>query len=507
MFQLINDAKLKCLSALTIIGLAAPSTHAADPVPKEFEGLRERWESAMKDLDVPGMAVVVVKDGKIVFTETLGVRDPATNAPVTPDTMFYIASCTKAYMAFAIMTLVDQGKIALDAPVKKYLPKFEIADAKLSEKLTIQDLLSHAKGLNSGPIVTMDAYTGEITEERFYRWLREVKAKGSFQYTNLHFTVLGRVVEAVTGKPWREYLEEQVFKPAGMTRTTGFASRMYGDQDCAQPCSLEGGKITASRLRKSDQTMHAAGGLGTTANDMARWMILNLGQGTIEGKKILSADRTKSMWREVSKLDSPMSRAGRTRNAYGLGWAVGTFQGKRMIEHSGGYVGASAFISFLPDEGWGVAAVVNQSSPMAEIAVSDVYDRLLGTKTPDELPRMKGLAAEARNRISRQQTSFANKPVTADRVSAPIQLIPGIYENPDWGTLTLDLADGKMRATWGGMQMILRSTAKDEFDLDSGSGDLYKGRLEVKAGRVDAVVIIVNAEQKLEARFTPKIGT
>ncbi len=166
------------------------STNSPPSVPKEMAGLRERWLEAMKDLDVPGMAVVIVRGDEVIYTETFGERDPEKHVPVTPDTIFYIASCTKSFMAMAVMTLVEEGKLDLDAPVKKYLPKFEVADATLTETLTVRDLLSHAKGLDSQPIVTLDAFTGEITEERFYRWLKEAKATGSFDYTNLHYTLL-----------------------------------------------------------------------------------------------------------------------------------------------------------------------------------------------------------------------------------------------------------------------------------------------------------------------------
>ncbi len=498
-----------------IVGLSLLLTgpvHAEDPagsagspsVPQELVGLRERWESAMKDLDVPGLAVVVVRGGKVIYTETLGERDPEKHLPVTPDTIFYIASCTKSFMAMAVMSLVEEGKIELDAPVKKYFPKFQVADSAVTETLTVRDLLSHAKGLDSGPIVSLDAFTGEITEERFYRWLREAKATGAFNYTNLHYTLLGRIVEVVSGKSWKDYLDDRILKPAGMTRTTAYAGRMYGDADAAIPCDLEKGNLVAARVRKTDRTMHAAGGMGASIHDLGRWLRLNMGKGTIDGRRILSESSMLEIQRTQARATAPATRGSRTRDGYGFGWSTGTYGGKNMLEHGGGYVGAGALVAFLPDEGIGVAAVANTNRPITEIAIFDVCDRLLGLSRADELPRLKQFAAERRQRQSNRERLFEKRPVTSEGLSISIDRYAASYDNPDWGTYVIENRDGRLFAHWGDLSLRLRSTDKDTFEADSGSGDPDKCRFEVKGDRVEAVVIIVDEEQKLEARFTRK---
>ncbi len=492
------------LLTLLVRASASGGTPEAPGVPQELVGLRERWESTMKDLDVPGLAVVVVRDGKVLYTETLGERDPQKHLPVTRDTFFYIASCTKSLLAMTVMTLVEEGKISLDVPVKKYLPRFQVADSTVTETLTVRDLLSHGKGLSSDPIVSLDAFSGEITEERFYRWLKEAKATGEFNYTNLHYTLMGRIVEAVTGKSWKDVVDERILKPAGMTRTTAYASRMYGDPDVAIPCDLENGKLVATRVRKTDRTMHAAGGMGASIHDLGRWLRLNLGKGTIDGRRIVSEASAAEIQKTQSHAKNPSARGLRTRDGYTLGWSAGPYAGKRMLEHGGGYAGTGAFIAFLPDDGIGVAAVANANRPITELAVFDVCNRLLGLDASDQLPELKRFAEDRRRRQSMRDRLFEKKPVTAEGLSMPIDRYVGTYNNSDWGTFLVENREGRLSARWGDLSFRLRSTDKDAFEADSGTGDADKCRFEVSSGRVEAVVITIDEEQKLEARFTRK---
>ena len=265
---------------------AAPTTISA---PKELADLPGRWQDAMKDLGVPGMAVAVVSGGKMIMLEVFGVRDPQAGTPVTPETAFYIASSTKSFTAMGIMQLVEQGRVDLGEPVKKYLPRFELSDAELTKGLTIRDLLSHAKGIDSDPIVFLDAYTGQITDDLYYRHLRDADIAGKFAYNNVHYTLLGRVVHAVSGKPWQDYLGDHIFAPAGMSNATCYADQMYSRADVAFPTVTHGTGLRRSRIRKTDRTMHAAGGMGTSINDLARWLLVNLNGGRVGDAQILSA--------------------------------------------------------------------------------------------------------------------------------------------------------------------------------------------------------------------------
>jgi CubicO group peptidase (beta-lactamase class C family) len=487
--------------ASCVVGSAGNVRAESAAPPKELAGLGERWESAMRDIGVPGMAVVVVRGNDVIYTEALGLRDPEKELPVTPDTMFYIASCTKSYTAMGLLTLVEDGKVDLDGPVKKHLPRLELSDAALTAALTSRDLLSHAKGIDSDPIVTLDAYTGEITEDRFYYWLRQAGIKGSFQYSNVHYTLAGRLIEAVTGKPWRDYLEERIFKPAGMLRTTGYASRMYGDSDCAIPSAMKDGKFVLAATRKTDKVMHAAGGLGASIHDLGRWLRVNLNGGEIDGKRIVSRETIVQMQTTQVRGESRSRLAGRTREGYGLGWFAGAYQGRRVLDHGGGYEGTSASVSFLPVERIGVAVVANAGGPLPELVAIDVYNRLLGIDAPDALPSVREQAAQRRAREKDESSKPGPNPTVGEGLSLAPQAYVGTYVNPDWGTLVIQLVDGELRGRLGELSVRLVSTGKNQFELVTGIGDPDPARFHVDGEAVQAVVVKIPGRGGGDAEF------
>lgn len=496
-------SSFRWVASLAAVGLSASASFAGEitskesgskPIPKELAGLHDRWTPALDEFCVPGLAIVVVKDDKVIYLDTFGYRDQEKKLPVTPDTQFYIASCTKPFTAAGIMTLVDQGKIKLDDPVKKYLPRFELPDAELTKKVTIRDLLSHAYGINCGPIVFLDAYTGEITDDRFYHLLREFgEAKGTPEYSNIHFTILGRVIESVTGKSWRDYLDEAIFKPAGMTRTTGYADRMYAGTDYATPYEVGAEGLIPATHRKNDNTMHAAGGLGTSINDMARWLRLCMNNGEIDGKRIVNSASVAEMLRLQSK--SPNGRI-RVIKGFGLAWGVGNFQpdGPVYAAHGGGYIGAGAHMSFLPEKKIGVAILTNSGAPAAIFADNimsvDLYNKLLDAKVPDLLPglrvdlvkRLPGLRALA------AKLNADTAAVDVKQLARPLKSYYGTYTNKWFGTLHVGKGKHGLRFRLGAMDLPPTNFDKNTFTVLVGEQS-RKGRFRVEGGKVRSVML------------------
>src|SRR5262249_30148819 len=154
-------------------------------------------------------AVCAVEDGQTVLLDAIGIRDPL-GQPASVDSPFYIASSTKSFTAMAVAILVDEGRLALDDPVKKYLPRFELSNKEVSETMTIRDLLAHRQGIDSSPTSSCEAYTGLIDDDRYYRLLTRVRPGGKFRYSNLNFTLAGRVIEATTGQNWKQFIAERI---------------------------------------------------------------------------------------------------------------------------------------------------------------------------------------------------------------------------------------------------------------------------------------------------------
>lgn len=466
-----------------LLPLHAASFQDAGPTHPDLAEFTERWRGAMEAAGVPALAMVLVEGDEVVHRVTLGRRDPARDAPVTPETMFYLGSVTKTFVAFGLAQLAEQDKLDLDQPVKRYLPRLVLSDPTLTEELTVRDLLCHRFGINSMPIVLLDAFTGEVTEERYYHFLADASIRGRVDYSNVHFTLGGRVLEAVSGQGWREYLAEHVFAPAGMTRSSGFADWMYAQDDVALPATGAAGQTRVQPLRKTDRTMHAAGGLGASIDDLARWLMLQLTHGKIDGRRLLGEEATREMWELWS--ESPSSDAFGPSAGFGLAWARGTYRGELELRHGGDYPGQSVQVSFLPELGLGlaVAATGDLAQELCVLVSTDVHERLLAAGDEhDMLPRVLS-AARARS------TRPAEPALPELELAAPLEQYVGSYTEQWFGTLHVELAAGTLRVRLGDYPFRVSASSPDGLTLASVSGMGGTLHVERAEGGVAALVL------------------
>jgi len=469
----------------------------AGPTRDDLVDLTARWEAAREEFGVLGLALAVVEGQEVVHRVTLGRRDPEHEAPVTPATVFYIASATKPFVAFALAQLAERGELELDAPVQRYLPRFRLADEERAKTLTVRDLLCHRAGLNSLPIVMLDAYTGEIDEERYWHFMEQVQP-GAPGYSNLHFTLAGRVIEAASGLSWRDWLAREVFAPAGMTRSTGYADWMYAQDDVARPSVLEGGRCVLSPLRKSDRTMHAAGGLGLSLDDGTRWLALQLGRGTLDGKTLLGAAATEATWALEQRL--PDSSEYGAREGFGLGWQRGSYRGQLELRHGGGYVGAASYLCFLPELELGFVLLASGdfgASALLQLVSSDLHERLLADdEEKDLLPALRERVASERRR---QRAAEAARPVDlAFDLSAPRERYCGTFRNDGYGTLTVEADGNGFKATLGELPLGVRAHARDELQLSSAGPLDTLARAVVEHGEVVAWELEIDVSVRFE---------
>lgn len=465
------------------LALAGASSSAA---PSEFDSLHAKWDAARAEFRVPGLGVAIVRDGRVVDAVGFGLRAVAPERPVTPDTIFYIASSTKAFTAFAVCQLADAEKLDLDGTVATYLPRFALADPEATRTLTLRDLLSHRAGLDDPrAIVFGEAFTGLMTEDLFYRLLPQTVARGRYAYNNLHFTLLGRVIEARSGKHWKRFLKEQVFLPAGMKRTTGNASEIAGDPDVAVGLHADGDGWRAVDLRKVDSTMHAAGGLSASVADLGRWIRLNLGDGAVDGTRILSAERCAEMRRPYAEHVEELGPVHGTGT--GLGWHLGTLRGEDIAHHSGDYTGFHAHVSFLPQRNCGVAVVTNGDGTAADlihVVAMDVYDHLLGGEPLAPWQELRASAARGSRPAPEPEGLVEGEALTL----AP-EAYAGAYDHDDYGRLEIELRDGELEAHIGNLPVPLHAASVDSFHTPMLPGTPGSGVFEVDeaGGKVTAV--------------------
>lgn len=303
---------------------------------KEIDAYAEKVRS---DWNVPGLAIAIVKDDKVIFQKGYGVRDMNKPEKVDENTLFAIASNSKAFTTASLAILIDEKKIGgWDDKVSKYLPEFQMYDPYVTSELTIRDLVSHRSGLDtfSGDLLWYDTTYSPDEILRRTRFLKPVRGfRAGYGYQNLMFLAAGRIVEKVSGKSWGAFVKERILTPLGMTRTTTSVKDMK--DNFAMPHNESGGKLRALPLGNIDNSIGLAG-LNSSVADVAKWLRLQLGRGTFEGKQIFSKERSGEMWQQNIFLpvnpnpakEAPMQMF----SGYGLGWGLADYRGRKLVSHT-----------------------------------------------------------------------------------------------------------------------------------------------------------------------------
>lgn len=367
---------------LAFILLALCAAQDERPLHPDLLDCNERWGRALEEYGACALAMVLVEGDEIVHLATLGRRDPEGDLPVTPDTVFYIASVTKPFVAFA--------------------------------------------------------------------------------------------------------LTERLFVPAGMTRTSGYASWMYAQDDVALPAvwSDTANKVVRAPLRKSDRTMHAAGGLGTSILDLSRWLRLQLGGGHLGQERLLSEEALRAMF--ALQTRAPESDEFGQVEGFGLGWQRGAYRGHLELRHGGGYVGYASYVCFLPELGLGLAIVASGdsgASALCRLGSSDVHERLLAD---DEVRDLLAPLGE-RQRSERERSARAVPAPTPQQLTLDPLRYAGAYSSEFFGTLRLELVQGQLRAHLGELALELSTPEPDVFSASSPAGPDVRGRFELAGDRVVAL--------------------
>lgn len=477
----------------TLIGFLATllvaSVARADE-PRRFPSpLEQRWRLEMDSTRAPGLAVVLVRDTGIVAMATLGRRDVERDLPVTPRTRFYLASCTKPFVAAALWSLANDGRLDVDDPVARRLPGFRLADAGATDSLTLRDLLAHRREIHHPAISLGTAHTGQMTEARFTRLLAEVRPEREFGYSNLHYILLGRVLAAQERRSWRDVLAERVLHPLGMDRAALTARELYDDADVARPWRAEAGGFVPA-TRKTDRTLHAAGGMGASVGDLARWLRAHLGAGRLDGRRGLSAGVVAGMQvPAIAVADRHPLRTDQARIAWSAGWEMRTIAGDTMFVHTGAFAGAAAHMSFVPSRGVGVAVLANANlPPLTEVVAAEVYDWAFGRPSPDLAPR---LAAYAR----RLQGSNGSDTLRG-RLTRPARDYAGRYTNADWGEVEVTVRGDALAARLGDLPLPLVWSGDDRFVADGDTPGWFEWD-----GRGPASAIVLQLNEPDSARF------
>jgi CubicO group peptidase (beta-lactamase class C family) len=352
------------------------------------------WTS---DNEVPGLSAVVVTADDVVYADGFGARELSTNDPATPRTLFGIGSCSKSVTALGILQLVEDGELSLSDEVSSFVPHLDEAP---DEPVTVEELLSHSSGLPSDGYLTALIRRlcgmGEMgvplsDDEDFLQHVRGAvddrrDAADQFFYYNTGYVLLGKVIEAVTGQSYSEYVRDNVFDPLGMDRTCFSRSAFESYDDRMQAYYREDDEIVEGDL-PFDELLYAPGGIVSCADDLANYLRMYLNDGELDGERIVAPDSVSTMYEPRSTRSSFID--GRERE-YALGWEVQTFLGNRMVRHGGMMGTTTAALAFFPEEGVGVAVACNTAPSQHPSVASQGMLAILEGEDPDEVvPALK----------------------------------------------------------------------------------------------------------------------
>lgn len=418
--------------------------------------------------DLPSIAIVVIKDDKPIFVRTYGMADREAGIKADADTLYYIASSTKAFTALAAATLDKEGKIKFADPVTKYTPGIHFKN-EIPDKITIRDLLTHTSGLRNTPLMNRLAFTGQIEQHEIDHVFAEgttfnEASFGKYAYTNLGYNIYGLALHYHLHQKWQDVLQERIFNPAGLAHTTAYVSKARAKKfKIAAPYVIDtdaanAGKMVRSQLEKTDENMQSAGGIFMSVSDLGRWLNVNMNGGKLGGKQVFPADLMRNAhtgYTKSTRNEPPFSGDGE----YGLGWQIGKYRNEKVVYHHGGYPGYRSHVSFLPDKKIAVGVLVNNDAlgaRLADMLAAYAYDWWLQTENfetdyakqvqdtvKDYESRKQGIAAEAAQRAKREW-----------QLTKPFSDYAGTYTNDLMGTLEISAREKAFVVRLGRMSAV-----------------------------------------------------
>ncbi len=448
------------------VTIALATSASAQPAP--LTGFDEYATKAMADWEVPGMAVAVVKDDKLVFAKGYGVKKHGEATPVDERTIFAIGSSSKAFTAATLAILVDEGKIKWDDPVSQYLPDFQLYDPYVTRELRIRDLLTHRSGLERGDLLW---YGTTMSRDEILRRTRYLKPSWSlrsqFGYQNIMYLAAGQVVEKVSGISWDEFAKKRIFEPLGMSASSTSIKTFKPGDNVSTPHGKMGEKVEPIAWRDIDN-IAPAGSINSNVLDVVQWMRLQLGKGTVDGKKIFSPAVASEMHapQTIIRLDAPYPILYPKAHFfnYGMGWFLSDFKGRKLVEHGGAIDGMRAEVAMVPEENLGIVILTNMNGSVISMPlvyrIIDAYIKESQTDYSSDLLKAYKPLLEA--------GTAAEKKAEAERVMGTkptfeLAKYAGTYKNDLYGDAKVEMEGGQLRISFGPFISLLEHWHYDTF--------------------------------------------
>ncbi|MEO5565638.1 MAG: serine hydrolase [Luteimonas sp.] len=432
-----------------------------EPLPAGLKDFDAYVDNVRKTFDVPGIAVAIVKDGKVLLERGYGLRDREANAPVDAHTLFAIASNTKAFTAASLQMLAEDGKLEMTDRVIDHLPWFRMSDPYVTREMRIRDLLAHRSGLSLGAGDLLYWPTTNYSNAEVAKRLKDVPLTGGFReqyaYDNILFGVAQLVVEKASGMPYDRFLQTRIFDPLGMTATRYNSDHLQGMDNVATGYAKADFKDLVPAPRMTWSNVGGAGGIYSSVHDLSKWISAQLAGGVVNGegsdaKRLFSAKSQAQMWTMLTPIPvrkssiAELAAAAPNFMGYGEGWNLGDYRGNKLVWHTGGWPGMVSRVTLLPDQGVGVVVLTNAESGAAFNAVTmRALDAMLALPATDWTAAYEKARAQQEGKADESWQKHLAARDTKSKPSLPLSAYAQTYRDPWYGDVVVSQQGGKLR--------------------------------------------------------------
>jgi CubicO group peptidase (beta-lactamase class C family) len=454
------------LSIVALLALALPA-QAAD---LDADAIDKAVRDAMKAWEVPGVAVAVVR-GDDVYLKGYGVRALDGKDPVTPDTLFPLASCSKAFTTTAMAMLVDDGKMTWDDPVRKHVPFFHLSDPLADRDVTLRDLVCHRTGVRGHDLLWYHApWTPEESVRRVGLLPLDLPFRTRMQYQSTMFTAAGLAVGSASGKPWDQFIRERVLDPLEL-KSVVFTTK-DAEKTADRPSGHRRNRLGHPEAMPSYIFEHAdpATSAHASARDLGKWLQFQLGDGTWGTKRLVSAaslgeTHTPQMVIRLEGMDKELHTE-TTQMSYGMAWVIHDYRGEQVISHGGVIDGIRVQLTMVPKKKIGIAVLCNlHRTYMNQALTNSLLDLLLGAPKKDWNAHVQAVVKKYEDQTAENVRKQLEQRHRDTKPSRELAAYAGNYEHPAYGEVRVTLERGQLVWTWNHFSGPLEHFHYDTFVL------------------------------------------
>ena len=390
---------------------------------------------ALADWNLPGAAVAIVKDGQVLVAKGYGLRDHRLPDSVDANTLFMIASNTKSFTATAVAMLEHDGECSINDKVTDHLPDFAMNDPWVTQHVTIADVLSHRLGMATFQRDFLYFYSLLKTEdiyEKFPLIIPQYDFRERYGYCNAGYFWAGQCIESITGKPWNDYIENQLLKPLVMTRTLVLSENLQQQKNVASAHTLEQGVLTVFPHTNID-VIGPAASMSSSVNDLSHWLIAQLDSGRYEGRQVIP-------WEVIRKTRYPQTIQ-RRNSLYGLGWSIDEYKDVEVISHGGGILGFFTGVTLVPELNLGIVVLTNSDENWFYDALKDeILDAFLGQPFSNYSSRFMQTYSKRQQQQNHQIEQWRDTVAMHLPPSLPLNVFAGPYHNEVYGSIRVSVS-------------------------------------------------------------------